>query len=893
MNMPRNAAIMTLQPDMTTLVQRDNSAEMDHPQSANIGRARLDDAELDSFFNGNVPEPEDRVGRRGVPDNRMQFREPHPGSDLWKSAKPKINLLARIGVKAGKFKYMQISGDQIRLLRVRPGKQGERLVCDLCAKSLAEMKGKYEALSYCWGTEDPSEAIYIHRLKLKGSGPDYTISPQEEFPVRPNLLKALRHLRREDRGVVIWVDAVCIDQRETAEARREKNRQLSMMSDIYNSAKSICIWLGDSDKDSTTALKLAHDIANFQVLDQRLNATDESTGDRWCALVRTLSTTPWFTRRWIIQEIASARHASVHCGNDVLHWDDLADAISLLQENHERLKRQYDKDIFSTIPTLSATHLVKALTGVCRKSPNGDIVERLFDLETLVCTFQHFHARDAQDVIHAVRSLARDAPGEDESDSFRLGAEHKNSTRDLFIAFVRRCVQNSGSLDIICRHWAPPITDTAGERIKLPTWISELSNGPFGLPGESQERQNGENFVALSPLDKRKRYNASQDWGQSKTPSTRSDPREKPVLSVPQYSNLDPNSRSLTGAEFTASPFTSPALEKSNPYHTHGLDTVGGATSTEDQLEHDQRLSVMEQAPLSSSSRPLDKQNALPNSTGLPPIQTAVENSNGVEGESDKRSSKETQMPDSPHPARYFANAAVFPGRLRQQPERRGSISKQDKWIQNDQEHHPKEPGLLDVEGIILGAIRQCSDLMREGIVSGDWLEKLGWDRQSHENRVPDVLWRTLVADRSPDGGNPPRWYQRACLHCLKDVRLTNSKGDLISHMSGRVIESMSSVYLKRVESVIWRRRLIEIGSNIPPKGIPLYGLAPEKTKERDIVCILVGCSVPVVLRRVQSPGTTKVYELIGEAFIYGMMDGEAVQDTKAVNGLKETFLLR
>jgi len=58
----------------------------------------------------------------------------------------------------------------------------------------------------------------------------------------------------------------------------------------------------------------------------------------------------------------------------------------------------------------------------------------------------------------------------------------------------------------------------------------------------------------------------------------------------------------------------------------------------------------------------------------------------------------------------------------------------------------------------------------------------------------------------------------------------------------------------------------------------PLYGLAPYQAQAKDLICILVGCTVPVVLRphELSDPDET-YYELIGEAFVYGKMDGEAL----------------
>lgn len=53
-------------------------------------------------------------------------------------------------------------------------------------------------------------------------------------------------------------------------------------------------------------------------------------------------------------------------------------------------------------------------------------------------------------------------------------------------------------------------------------------------------------------------------------------------------------------------------------------------------------------------------------------------------------------------------------------------------------------------------------------------------------------------------------------------------------------------------------------------------GMAPPETKKGDVVCLLLGCRVPVVLRERIEGG----YELVGEAYVHGVMKGEAM--TKA-----------
>jgi len=49
-------------------------------------------------------------------------------------------------------------------------------------------------------------------------------------------------------------------------------------------------------------------------------------------------------------------------------------------------------------------------------------------------------------------------------------------------------------------------------------------------------------------------------------------------------------------------------------------------------------------------------------------------------------------------------------------------------------------------------------------------------------------------------------------------------------------------------------------------------GLAPEHVAPGDVVTILMGAQLPIILRRVESH-----YILIGEAYVHGIMDGEAM----------------
>ncbi|KAI0098924.1 hypothetical protein GGR51DRAFT_565335 [Nemania sp. FL0031] len=65
----------------------------------------------------------------------------------------------------------------------------------------------------------------------------------------------------------------------------------------------------------------------------------------------------------------------------------------------------------------------------------------------------------------------------------------------------------------------------------------------------------------------------------------------------------------------------------------------------------------------------------------------------------------------------------------------------------------------------------------------------------------------------------------------------------------------------------VWMQKRQLVGSR---KGFPV--LAPQASKPGDLLCWLLGCPVPVVLRAVSD--RTNSYQLIGEAYVDGMMEG-------------------
>lgn len=85
--------------------------------------------------------------------------------------------------------------------------------CELHTVSLDE-NPSFIALSYCWGDV---------------KSPNYMSVNGHKISVATSLELALRHMRHVDNDVILWADAICINQQDDD----EKAVQVTMMGDIY------------------------------------------------------------------------------------------------------------------------------------------------------------------------------------------------------------------------------------------------------------------------------------------------------------------------------------------------------------------------------------------------------------------------------------------------------------------------------------------------------------------------------------------------------------------------------------------------------------------------------------------------------------------------------------
>jgi hypothetical protein len=675
---------------------------------------------------------------------------------------------------------------KIRLLILLPAQEAYYpLLCKLetgeWGSQSNQSKLSYAALSYFWGPDICNGRLYLIQgahardMNLLDNW-GHAAKHATRIPIRNNLFRALLRLRRRDRVVALWVDALCINQ----EDMMEKTDQLAQMANVYSKAENVCVWLGESDVEerSDRAMKFIRDIMDFAVLDRY--ARDKKQAKMWYALAE-LMRDRWFSRRWVVQEISLALdRATIHCGGEMVQWSDFADAVSLLASNQDVIKNLFDysewrdgPNTLGDVQSFGAYILLEATSKLFLTTTQGDtaevkITKPIKTLESLVTSLKTFDVSDPRDLVYSLVSIASDTS---QSADIHLQKRAKKATReqqvslevdygekkaiDVYRDFTRFCIQISGSLDIICRPWAMPINEKGVATVaqELPSWILPLSTSEFGEPEDVYTgRKNGDNLIGAVDHP---RYKASGNTSYMGRNHQRTSP--------PQWPNVD------------------------TPGHERTL--------------------------------------------------------------------------------RYEALDDPICGQC------------------------------LRVRGFRLAKIQKVSARNTGGVILRESLEMGSWKGiKRNASRVPDKIWRTLVADRDPDGQFPPTWYQRACLRCL-EIADTFNNGDL---NVGELLQGHSDMlrkYLTRVRNVTWNRTFFDasikdVDSKETEADHSLFGLGPPGTKQGDFVCILFGCTVPVILREVNTGDMV----VVGEAYIHGKMEGEAIDDldsgeTWGTN--EETFQLR
>lgn len=752
---------------------------------------------------------------------------------------------------------------------------------------------EYEALSWCWGQEVKDRAV-----RIQEGGKYYRLA------VTRDLTMALKYLRHPHEERILWIDALCINQ----ENHEERNHQVQMMSLIYSGAKQACIWLGEDTDDSTTAIRFIHEILkleNFDTISER-----RENALKWQSLLL-LMQRPWFSRRWVVQEIALAKSATIYCGNDKITWTDFAVAVELFVEVEtatHRLSEVIRKDEtfghvpqwFEHVSELGASVLVQATGKVFRRDGNQvtDLQEHfdpqiryrarknarkalrsnretwklaglsrstalalqrpLLSLEYLVSSLSVFQASQPRDAVYSLLSISRDTTplaelqiksqeGSEEAiimstvssflerQPFRV--DYSRAYSDVCKDFVSFCIQMSGrsdptrALDILCRPWAPEPEGTAGDVAhRKPTLYKFLP---------SHERE------SLWPVgkDRRLKFCLFPEY-HPKDIIWEIEPDPEKQIGAPMLRKLDQRNMADYWAASEADwkknfPERVLTFERDvKPFLPKREERPRG---TEDREQEDSAVSEQSESEAEEREIDDDEQNEKDLDITLPSWVCRT---------------SEAAFSLYRHPGMHKLgrigrmNADPLVG-LPEDGHKKYSAAHNEKvdFDSGRRLRFRKRPSSghcsLFTEGFILAKIGTVAEPARLGSIPKTWTDVAGWQNAVDGQTDPPVeFWRTLVADRGKDGRNPPYYYATACRESVRRGGLRGGSvdtGALINNERNSIIAE----FCRRVQAVIWNRCLIK--TNEP---LNVLGLAGQHVRKGDLVCIIFGCTVPVILRR-------------------------------------------
>lgn len=351
---------------------------------------------------------------------------------------------------------------EVRLLELLPGTDKEQVQCRLSASPLSNTP-TYEPLSYSWGSEENPKEILLNG---------------QPFSVTLNLAAALRQLRYLKTSRLLWADAICINQRDNY----EKSMQIPLMRTIYQRGEQTIVWLGEEDRQTSHAFAMLETMATYVDAVPKENWV-RLNPDKWKLLrnamgrksardiekhdVSPIVYNPaywirkrrssharvsvfgrmWFSRVWVVQEVAVSPRVVVLCGGYSTGWDTLEKAYRMselweLWEDGQHLRTLIEM----------------------RTSIQSGISE---ELGTVMSKISSCQATKALDRIYAILGLAdRLPPG------LEIAIDYNADINTKFVEATRACLTISGTAQLaLAGHGNPQCLpkDVDGSTL-LPSW---------------------------------------------------------------------------------------------------------------------------------------------------------------------------------------------------------------------------------------------------------------------------------------------------------------------------------------------------------------------------------------------------------------------------------------
>lgn len=402
---------------------------------------------------------------------------------------------------------------EIRLATVSP-QPGSPVQVNLRTVSL-DQEPLYDALSYCWGDRSTTKPIVLDGNRVQ---------------VTENLEAALSQFRDDANGkeVVLWIDAICINQQDPA----ERAHQVSIMGKVFSQAHQVRAWLGIMPRSAADAFSrfiwqaAERDMISLTPSSMTLPSPledlreilhpGETLVDFGLALHMVYQSSYW-TRKWIIQEAVLGRRMRIYLGAHhvemplvkshrmVPNWPAISSFAYFLVTSHPMVTvvasepRTEGYDVTSALKsalvysalgsTLHAITMatIQLLTNNTRtqKSPLVDNMRDKGDM-VLITQSRSANASDAHDCVFAIQGLL--------DDKLTIAPDYSSEVAEVFSKFTVHVARTHQSLEIL-EQAAPGVTH-------LPSWVPDFTlRAPPQIAASKRWSAAGESGGRIARID--------------------------------------------------------------------------------------------------------------------------------------------------------------------------------------------------------------------------------------------------------------------------------------------------------------------------------------------------------------------------------------------------------
>lgn len=367
-----------------------------------------------------------------------------------------------------KYVYEPLRTHEFRIIKIHRNDAGS-LSATMIRVDLNSAPG-YVALSYAWGDLGDTRI-----LRVNGRDVRISVSLYEA-------LQAISQSKAHSENVMVWADALCIDQSNL----EERNQQVRVMTPIYQNAQSVAIWLGPRKRgDECAQVFLKHLLRSKEPIKVLLDAPEETLFS-----VASLFSRPYWSRLWVVQEIYNARNVLVYYGDLIDAWSTFQYAAVVFQsENGKRLLDELlplnsgRESLSNTSPDhLSSSQILMyqgpgSFGGILgfkaeddvkdRDRPAHEVFQRLLEVMRLSRVKK---ATEFRDRVFAILGVLPERIRD------MIKVDYSASLRDIYTDVFDLVAGTTGSLDIICESIHFPLYRGV---VDLPSWLPDWSHTPM------------------------------------------------------------------------------------------------------------------------------------------------------------------------------------------------------------------------------------------------------------------------------------------------------------------------------------------------------------------------------------------------------------------------------